>query len=243
MISRVSNFLKEWIMRRQKTTPPRQMDPAKKPAAAVSRRTFLSSAAATPVVAAAACIGGTEAFSWADQVAPEAAAKADNLLTERLHTEFSEECQASLRYEAFAGKAKEQGMPNIAKLFRAASQAEKIHMTTLLSVMGAIRETALNLKASAAFEDFLLVNVLPTSVKQAEQDKNPAAATALTRFIGACGSHRDVFTRGLASAKAGTDMADTAMYVCPTCGAVILGASADTCPVCMTPKSKFITPT
>jgi rubrerythrin len=228
-------------MRRQKKTSPRQPDSAQRPAGAVTRRNFLTSAAATPVVAAAACLGGAEAFSWADQTPPAGDAKPDNLLTERLHVEFSEECQASLRYEAFAAKAKEQGLPNIAKLFRAAAQAEKIHMTTLLSVMGAIRETAVNLKASAAFEDFLLANVLPTSVKHAEENKDAAAATALTRFIGACGSHRDVFTRGLAAAKGGTDLADTPMCICPTCGAVILGDSKDRCPVCMTPKARFIT--
>ena len=46
---------------------------------------------------------------------------------ENLKTAFAGESQANRKYLAFAAKAEKEGYPQIAKLFRAAAEAETIH--------------------------------------------------------------------------------------------------------------------
>lgn len=50
-----------------------------------------------------------------------------NKTTESLRNAISGEAQACIRYLGFASKADDEGFPGVARLFRAASMAEKIH--------------------------------------------------------------------------------------------------------------------
>ena len=58
------------------------------------------------------------------------------------------ESQANRKYLSFSEKAVQDGFPMIARLFRAASDAEALHARSLLAVMGASRSTAENLAGS-----------------------------------------------------------------------------------------------
>ena len=62
-----------------------------------------------------------------------------------LQEAFSGESQANRRYLAFAKKADQDGFPQVAKLFRAAAEAETVHANAHLRVMGGIKSTAENL--------------------------------------------------------------------------------------------------
>ena len=46
---------------------------------------------------------------------------------ENLKTAFAGESQAHMKYLAFAAKAKREGKPNIARLFKAIAYAEQVH--------------------------------------------------------------------------------------------------------------------
>ena len=46
---------------------------------------------------------------------------------ENLKEAFAGESQANQKYRAFAKKAEREGFPNIAKLFKTAAEAERIH--------------------------------------------------------------------------------------------------------------------
>jgi rubrerythrin len=46
---------------------------------------------------------------------------------DNLKDAFAGESQANQKYRAFAAKAADEGYPNIARLFRAAAEAERIH--------------------------------------------------------------------------------------------------------------------
>ena len=63
---------------------------------------------------------------------------------ENLQNAFAGESQANRKYLAFAKKAEEEGTPQIAKLFRAAAEAETVHALAHLRVMGGIKSTAEN---------------------------------------------------------------------------------------------------
>ena len=57
---------------------------------------------------------------------------------------FAGESQANRKYLAFAKKAEKEGLPQIARLFRAAADAETVHAHAHLRVMGGIKSTAEN---------------------------------------------------------------------------------------------------
>ena len=59
---------------------------------------------------------------------------------------FAGESQANRKYLAFAKQADKEGKHQIAKLFRAAAEAETVHAHNHLRVLGEIRSTAENLK-------------------------------------------------------------------------------------------------
>ena len=55
-----------------------------------------------------------------------------------LKTAFAGESQANRRYLAFAKKAEEEGYSQIAKLFKAAADAETVHALNHLRIVGEV---------------------------------------------------------------------------------------------------------
>jgi len=53
---------------------------------------------------------------------------------------FAGESQANRKYLAFAKQAEKEGYPQVAKLFRAAAEAETVHAHAHLRVAGGIKE-------------------------------------------------------------------------------------------------------
>jgi Rubrerythrin len=58
---------------------------------------------------------------------------------ENLKEAFAGESQANRKYLAFAKKAEADGYPQIAKLFRAAAEAETVHAHSHLRVLDGIK--------------------------------------------------------------------------------------------------------
>ena len=65
---------------------------------------------------------------------------------ENLKEAFAGESQANRKYLAFAKKAEEDGYPQVAKLFRAAAEAETVHAHNHLRVLQGVRGTRENLQ-------------------------------------------------------------------------------------------------
>jgi rubrerythrin len=59
---------------------------------------------------------------------------------------FAGESQANRKYLAFAKQAAKEGHPQVAKLFRAAAEAETVHAHNHLRTLGGVNATADNLK-------------------------------------------------------------------------------------------------
>ena len=68
--------------------------------------------------------------------------------TENLKEAFAGESQANRRYIAFAKKADADGLPQVARLFRAAAEAETVHAHAHLNVLGGVKSTADNLQVA-----------------------------------------------------------------------------------------------
>jgi rubrerythrin len=94
---------------------------------------------------------------------------------ENLQAAFAGESQANRKYLAFAKKADREGYPQIAKLFRAAAEAETVHAHAHLRAMGAVGSTADNLKEAIAGETHEFKDMYPKMIAEAEAEGDKAA--------------------------------------------------------------------
>ncbi|MEI7901639.1 MAG: rubrerythrin family protein [bacterium] len=145
---------------------------------------------------------------------------------------FAGESQANRKYLAYAKKAEQDGLPGIAKLFRAAAHAETVHAHAHLRAMGGVNATVANLQDAANGENFEFTTMYPPYVDEAKQEGNVAAERSFTYAMTVEKTHFALYADALAIAKAGKDIAAQKFYVCPVCGHTVADGHPDQCPVC-----------
>jgi rubrerythrin len=156
---------------------------------------------------------------------------------ENLATAFAGESQANRKYLAFARKAAKEGYPQIAKLFRAAADAETIHALGHLQNMGGIGSTLENLKEAVAGETYEFTQMYPPMVEQAIAEQHKAK-TMLDWANRVEKVHARLFQQALQALESGQDLSQMEVYLCPVCGDVEFGIP-EKCPVCSTPGARF----
>lgn len=152
---------------------------------------------------------------------------------------FAGESQANRKYLAFSKKADQDGLPQVAKLFRAAAAAETIHAHAHFRVMGGVQSTTENLEAAIEGEGFEFEKMYPKFLKEAEEEGNKPATFSFKHALAVEEIHHGLYTDALNSVQAGKDLAETQIYVCPVCGNTVKGAVTDKCPICNCPADKF----
>ena len=160
--------------------------------------------------------------------------------SDNLQAAFAGESQANRRYLAFAKKADADGFPQIAKLFRAAAEAETVHAHAHLRVMKGVADTLTNLEAAAAGEAHEFQSMYPGFVKAAEEEKNTGALASFKNAMAVEQTHHRLYTEAIAAAKAKKDLPAAPIFVCPYCGHTAVGGAPDTCPVCGAKKDRFV---
>ncbi|RLG47944.1 MAG: rubrerythrin family protein, partial [Thermoproteota archaeon] len=80
---------------------------------------------------------------------------------EFLKAAFSGESQAHMKYLIFAEKAEEEGLKNIARLFRAIAYAEYVHARNHLKELGMVGVTKDNLQAAIEGETYEVQEMYP----------------------------------------------------------------------------------
>jgi rubrerythrin len=150
---------------------------------------------------------------------------------------FAAESKASVRNDAFARKADVESLPQIARLFRAVSEAEAVHARRYLMLMrGKIGSTEENLERAFQSEIRAHVEEYPTLIREATEEEEEGALRAFSQSRDVESRHAELYKKAL------TDMvADRQVdyYVCQVCGYVGEGAAPDNCPVCGAVKGKF----
>jgi len=160
--------------------------------------------------------------------------------TDNLAAAFAGESQANRKYLAFAKKATQEGFPEVAKLFRAAAEAETVHAHAHLRALGGIKDTKENVKAAIAGEHHEFVSMYPDFITAAEEEKNAAALTSF-RYANAVEKiHHDLYTEALKALETGKDLPKREIYVCPICGNTVYDSAPDVCPICKAKGSTFI---
>ena len=156
-----------------------------------------------------------------------------------LKAAFAGESQANRKYLAFAKKADSDGFPGIAKLFRAAAEAETVHAHAHLRVMGGISDTLKNLDEAIAGEGHEFQSMYPGFIAEAEKEGNKAAVVTFKNALAVEEIHHGLYAEASNSLKSGKDLPVQPIFVCAVCGNTVPGAAPDKCPVCGAPKSKF----
>ncbi len=158
---------------------------------------------------------------------------------DNLKAAFAGESQANQKYRAFAKKAEQDGYPNVARLFRTAAEAERIHAEGHLKALEEICSTAENLIAAFEGETYEYTQMYPPMLAQAEADGHKAK-----RMFGyaleAEEVHAKLYGLALEAVKQGKDLTETEFYLCPVCGRIEFGKPSEPCPTCGTKPDKFV---
>src|SRR5512137_518463 len=85
-----------------------------------------------------------------------------------LQEAFAGESQANRKYLAFAAKADAEGFKQVAKLFRAAAEAETIHAHNHLRELKGIRSTKENLEEAIGGETHEFKSMYPAMIDEAK---------------------------------------------------------------------------
>ena len=149
---------------------------------------------------------------------------------------FAGESQANRKYLAFAEKADREGYPQVARLFRAAAEAETIHALNHLRALKAIQNTSENLKEAMAGEVAEFEQMYPRMIAAAQAEGHKEAERTFTFANEVEKVHARLFQEALANLEA-KELAE--MFVCPICGYTVAGEPPDNCPVCNAKKKTF----
>jgi rubrerythrin len=153
-----------------------------------------------------------------------------------LQEAFAGESQANRKYLAFAKQAEKEGFPQVAKLFRAAAEAETVHAHSHLKQLGGIKSTKENLAAAVGGEASEFKEMYPKMIREAEEEGNKGALRSFNFANEVEKVHHDLYQKALDNLGSNKE---TDYYVCDICGYTAEGEAPDECPVCKAKKKAF----
>ncbi len=158
---------------------------------------------------------------------------------DNLKEAFAGESQANRSYLFFSEKADKEGHSQIARLFRAAAEAETVHARNHLNVMKGIGCTADNLKAGMEGEHHEFTSMYPAFIDQTATDGDDKARESFDYANQVEEIHYGLYKEALDALEADKKMGDAPYYVCQGCGNTVLSEAPDKCPICGAPKKWF----
>jgi len=153
-----------------------------------------------------------------------------------LQNAFAGESQANRKYLAFAQKAEAEGYHQVAKLFRAAAEAETVHAHNHLRELGAIKGTKENLEVAIRGEVHEFEQMYPQMIEDAKAEENKGALRTFTYANAVEKLHAALYSRALEDIGKNPEVD---YYVCQVCGNTVEGEPPDECPVCKAKKQAF----
>ena len=169
---------------------------------------------------------------------------------ENLKAAINGETGASAKYAACAKAAEEAGYSQIARLFKATSAAEQVHIGLEYKLVTEVEPdyakpeapeahaeaTDLNLIAGATGEIYETSDMYPAFIKKAEEEGNKKAVMVFTRAKLAESVHAELYLQAYNDLDAADD---EAYFLCPFCGYIEKGDNFEKCPICGASKDKF----
>ncbi|MDD2318235.1 MAG: rubrerythrin family protein [Desulfobacterales bacterium] len=159
-----------------------------------------------------------------------------NKTEQNLWEAFAGESQANRKYLAFAAQAEKEGYPQVARLFRAAAEAETVHAHAHLRALGAVGSTADNLRDAVSGEIHEFKEMYPDMIEAAKAEGKKAAERSFTFANAVEKIHAQLYQKALDNMNA---LPDANYYVCSVCGYTCEGHAPETCPVCCAKAKAF----
>jgi len=153
-----------------------------------------------------------------------------------LQEAFAGESQANRKYLAFAKKAEREKYGRIARLFRAAAEAETVHAVNHLRALGDIRSTKENIETAVDGETYEFQSMYPRMIEDAKSEGNKRAEISFNYANAVERIHAELYKKALNSLG---DNVEVDYYVCPVCGNTVEGEPPDKCPICGSLKKMF----
>lgn len=155
---------------------------------------------------------------------------------ENFMSAFAGESQANRKYLAYAKQAEKDGLPQVAKLFRAVAEAETIHAHAHFRSAGKVAGTMDNLRDAISGETYEFTKMYPDMIKEAEAEDQKTAA----KYFGWVNEVEEVHSKLYKKAlDADGKIANVDYYICSVCGYTHEGPHDGPCPVCKASKSAF----
>ena len=161
---------------------------------------------------------------------------------ENLKAAFAGESQARNKYTYFASVAKKEGFEQIAEIFLRTADNEKEHAKMWFKELGELGNTASNLEAAAAGENYEWTDMYEEFAKVAEEEGFKDLAEKF-RGVGAIEKMHEERYRVLlknVETKKVFEKSTVTIWECRNCGHIVVGTKApEVCPVCAHPQSFF----
>ena len=157
-------------------------------------------------------------------------------------TAFAGESQARNKYTYFASVAKKEGYEQIAAIFLKTADNEKEHAKMWFKALGELGDTAANLAAAAAGENYEWTDLYDTCAKEAEEEGFTELAAKFRGVALIEKSHEERYRALLSNVQMQKvfEKAEMTMWECRNCGHLVMGTKApEVCPVCAHPQSYF----
>ena len=159
-----------------------------------------------------------------------------------LQAAFAGESQARNKYTYFASVARKEGFEQIAAIFQATADNEKEHAKLWFKELEGIGDTAANLEAAAAGENFEWTDMYEAFAKTAEEEGFTALAKRF-RMVAAIEKRHEERYRALLhniETAAVFEKSEIKVWECRNCGHIVIGEKApEVCPTCNHPQSYF----
>ena len=143
---------------------------------------------------------------------------------------FAGESQANRKYLAFAKQADAEGLAQIAKLFRAAAEAETVHAHAHLRAAGKIGKTADHLKQAIEGETHEFKSMYPDMIAAAKAEGHKEAERSFNFANKVEKIHAELYQHVLDNLDSAKEA--YSHYICPVCGYTSEKEAPETCPVC-----------
>lgn len=169
-----------------------------------------------------------------------------------LKSAYAGESQANMRYTIYAKKAREEGYPNVVRLFTAVAFAEQVHASnhyrnimskggsaTISTAVFGSRTTSENLQAGIDGETFEINEMYPAYKKVAEFQGEKAAEISFTWALEAEKIHASLYQKAKQAVDRGEDVELGPIQICQVCGYTVEGDAPERCPICKALKERF----
>ena len=161
---------------------------------------------------------------------------------QNLMAAFAGESQARNKYTYFASVAKKEGYEQISALFTKTADNEKEHAKMWFKLLGELGDTAHNLAAAAAGENYEWTDMYATFAKEADEEGFHDIAEKFRAVAEIEKAHEERYRKLLSNVEMQQvfEKGEQVMWECRICGHLVVSKKAPkVCPVCKYSQSYF----